>query len=189
MSTRTHFTICGSRCGTSVRISKPSGRPSNSALRVLESGNPSSTLGALTRHGEDIRSRFICPVRDTCDDLAGWPCDTAYEAIVAVKSGIIGTLTVEILDDAADIVTDVGTLGFGTAAAVAEAYGVREVLSETLVAAEGQVATTIRLAANQCLDDFVNRVVNPFISSVSSGVESSVELVCGQATVATGADD
>ncbi|MDE3207126.1 MAG: hypothetical protein KGQ66_23220 [Acidobacteriota bacterium] len=147
----------------------------DSALADLESGNPSHTLRAISTYFASVKRDFLDPVRSICDGLAGWPCDVAYDAIVAVKVAIIGLLTTEIIDDAAAVVATAVTFGLDSAVTFAEAAGVREMVAESLSIAEGDVASRILSAANTELDNFVSSLLNPFISSVSARVQGEVD--------------
>lgn len=146
----------------------------DSALRLLESGNPSHTLRAIITYFEAIRADFLSPITSVCDDLAGSPCDVAHDSIVAVKVGLITLLAGEIANDIGAVVATIATLGLDSVLTAGEAVAVREAVSEAITIAEGDVASAILSATNQCLDNFVSSLVNPFINGVSSRVENSV---------------
>ena len=145
------------------------------ALGDLESGNPSHTLRALSTYCSNIRRDFLDPIQGVCDDLAGTPCDVAYDAIVTLKLTLIGLLLGEIQDDVADIVATVVTLGADAELTVAEALVVREAIREAIEYGEGEVAYKLQSAADGYVDNFVNSLVNPFIDSVEKAVEARVE--------------
>jgi hypothetical protein len=147
----------------------------DSALRQLEAGNSSHTLRSVTTYFEAIRRDFLSPIAQICDDLAGTPCSAAYESIRDVKEAILVLLTAEIANDLLDVAGDALSFGTDTAAAAAEAYAVREAVAQSLKYAEGEVVSVIVNTTNQCLDDFVNSLINPFIAVVSSRIQGSVD--------------
>jgi hypothetical protein len=144
------------------------------ALGDLESGNPSQTLRALSTYCSNIRRDFLDPIQYVCDDLAGTPCDVAYDAIVTLKWTLIGLLLGEIEDDIADVVATVVTLGADVELTAAEALVVREAIREAIEYGEGEVAYRLQSAADGYLDNFISSLVNPFIDSVEKGVEARV---------------
>jgi hypothetical protein len=146
-----------------------------SALHVLESGNPSHTLQAISTHFATIRSDFLEPVKGICNELAGDPCTVAYVAITALKESLLVVLFAEMGDDLLDVASAVLTLGLDSAAAAAEAVAVKEVVSEMLSAAEGDLAYKIQSSADRYLDDLVTSLLTPFISRVASSLEGAVD--------------
>jgi cell wall-associated NlpC family hydrolase len=147
----------------------------DSALRSLESGNPSHTLIALTGYFTDVRRDFLDPVKDVCNDIAGDPCTLAYWAIYSLKEALLGLLFGEVTDDIVDGISVVATLGLDSAAAAAEAVGVRELVTEMVRAGESELISELQSSANRYLDNFVSSIVNPFINRVSSSVQGAVD--------------
>ena len=145
------------------------------ALQQLESGNPSQTLRSIVTYIQAIRRDFLDPINGVCGDLAGWPCDLAYDVVVSTKVTLLGMLTGEITNDVVDIVGDVLTLGLATALTTAEAIAVREAVSESLSILESDAASAIASAANGYLDNFVSSLVNPFIDDVARNIEGAVD--------------
>lgn len=145
------------------------------ALNLLLSGNPSQTLGALVHYVGAIRSDYLSPIQRICSDLAGEPCDLAYDMVVGVKWTIIGMLTGEVASDIIDIGEAILTLGLASGLSIAQAVAVREALSRCLKAAEGDIAGAVVSCANGYLDNFVSSLISPFISYVSQGLEREIE--------------
>ena len=145
------------------------------ALRALESGNASRTLQAILVYVEAIRQDYLRPINQVCDDLAGTPCDLAFDMIVGTKYTLIGMLAGEIANDVADIAATVVTFGADAALTAAEALGVREAISRSLTIAENDIASAVLAAANVRLDNFVSSLVNPFISREVHGIEAMVD--------------
>lgn len=146
-----------------------------SALRDLESGNPSQTLRELSRYFDTVRRDFLDPLRTVCHDLAGWPCETAYESVLTIKWTLIGTLTYEVGNDIVAIAVDVGTVGLGTALTTAEAVALREAIAEGIKIAEGELAGAIMSAASGVLQHLVEDLLQPFVNSVANRVESGID--------------
>jgi hypothetical protein len=151
------------------------GNAIDSALQDLAAGNPSQTLQAIQTYFQAIRRDFLDRVNDLCDDLAGAPCAAAYDMVVGAKGAAIAAVAYEVGNDIVDIASAVFTVGTDSALAAAEAVAVKDAISESLSIAEADIVGRVLSMANGYLDDFVNSVVQPFINSVSRGVESSVE--------------
>jgi HPt (histidine-containing phosphotransfer) domain-containing protein len=145
------------------------------ALRQLEAGNPSQTLRSIVTYVQAIRRDFLDPINGVCADLAGWPCDLAYDVVVSAKVTLLGMLTGEITNDVVDIVGDILTLGLATALTTSEAIAVREAVSQALSLLEADAASTIASAANGYLESFVSSLVNPFIDDVARNIEGAVD--------------
>lgn len=145
------------------------------ALRDLAAGNPSKTLEQLIQHCASIRKEYLDPIQRLCNDLAGWPCDATYDAITAFKVTLLGMLTAEVANDAADAIGDALTLGLATPEVLAEAALFKEALSEAVQIGEDEISSTLVRLANQCLDDFVSSIIQPFINNVAETVEGRVE--------------
>lgn len=151
------------------------GEAIESALQLLQSGNPSQTLQAIGVHFQTVRSDFLDPIGDVCSWLGGTPCDIAYDAIVALKTSAIALLFTEIISNLADLVGTAVTLGLDSAPAIAEAAAVRELIHEMITSAEGQIGSALMSAASNVIDEFVNSLLNPFIQNVEGLVESAVD--------------
>lgn len=151
------------------------GESIDEALRLLNSSNPSQTLPAIVVYLQAIKSDFLQPIDTVCSELAGLPCTTAYDAIVALKGTLLGMLTYEVTNDAFDLVATFVTVGADAPATLAEAAAVKEALSLAANAAVGEISSLILHAAASSIGNFVDSVVNPFINRVVEAVEGAVD--------------
>ena len=146
-----------------------------SAVQELEAGNPSQTLNAIGRYCGDIRRDFLDPIQTVCDDLAGQPCELAYQGVVAVKAGLVALLLYEIGSDVADVVETAITLGADSAVTFAEMLAVRKLVEIAVQEGEAEVGSLLQSLADRCLDNLTNSLINPFINSVETNVEARVD--------------
>lgn len=145
------------------------------ALRLLLEGNPSRSLEALLAYARSVHRDFISPVRSICLDLAGSPCDIAYELIQTAKWALIGLVTSELANDVADIAATVITFGLDSALTTAEAVALRNAVSDAMTRAEGDIVAALGGAANRVIDELASSIVNPFVNMVSGRVEGLVD--------------
>lgn len=151
------------------------GAAMDEALRLLESSNPSRTLQAVTTYLQAIRSDFLDPIDTVCADLAGQPCDLAYDAVRTLKEGLLAALGFEVVNDIVDLVTTIFTVGLDAPAMAAEAAAVGEEMSALMDAAETAVPSLLQSVAQGYIDRFVTGLVDPFIHRISADVEAAVD--------------
>jgi hypothetical protein len=151
------------------------GEEIGTTLRELAAGNPSQTLLAITDHFAMVRRDFLDKVSDLCDELAGAPCNGAYDAIVALKLTAIGAVSAQILDTVAEAASEVATAGADTPLVVAAWLAVRETVTELIDAALQQIPSLLIQYATPTIEHFANQLVGGFISSIEHAVEGSVD--------------
>jgi hypothetical protein len=147
----------------------------DSALGDLENMCHAQTLTAIRQHVEEIRREFIEPIRSTCDELAGTPCDLAYDAVHDVKIGELAVLGGLVANTVFDAVATVATLGLAAPEAAAELVEADMEVRVMLNAAEGAIAALLQSKAQDIIDNFVNSIVNPFVQRVEQDVERPID--------------
>lgn len=149
------------------------GESIESAIGILTAANPSSTLQSVLAHAQFIRSTYLDPIKGICDDLAGAPCEIAFDMTCAMKWSLLALLSGEIANDLLDAAATVVTFGADAVLTGAEALAVREAVSESASIAESEIINAVMSAANQCIDNFVSSLINPFINEMVHGVEGA----------------
>lgn len=144
-------------------------------LRELAAGNPSQTLNAIAEHFAMIRRDFLDKVSTLCEDLAGTPCEVAYDAIVALKVGAITAVAYQVTETVTDIASEALTAGADTPIVVAEWLAVRETVDEMMHAALDEIPSLLVQCATPLIQDWTNQLIGGFVNSIEHVVEGSVD--------------
>lgn len=151
------------------------GETIENAIGLLAVANHSTALQSIHDHAKHVKSSFLDPIKGVCGDLAGAPCEIAYDGVLGAKWTLLGVLTGEIANDVVDVVATIATLGLDSALTAAEAVAVREAISRSADLAEQEIAAQLVSAAGNCIDNFVSSLINPFINDIVHAVEGAVD--------------
>ena len=148
------------------------------SLRLLSQSNPSLSLQSLVGHIQTIREEFLRPLSHLCDELAGWPCQVAYDGIVALKVSIIACTAYEFTEDAPELASIAATGGTDAPEAfaiiVAERQYYQFVVRSLIDSAVSELSRTLQNNGKGIIDKLTQGLTQPFVNRVVNVLEGDL---------------